>query len=287
MIGRSPPMVRLARLVSRCAPMRVATLLRGESGSGKELVARALHALGDRPDSPFIAVNAAGLGETLGASALFGHVRGAFTGASDSRLGAFRRAGDGSLFIDEIASLSPRLQAQLLRVIEEGVVTPLGSDEESNVGMRLITATCEPLEQQVARGAFRADLYQRLSACVIGVPPLRDRRADIPLLTRSFCRADPLNHHIDPDALPLLRSYSFPGNVRELRNILIQAALYAEGPTITESDIRIVLAERSHKAKPTPAQARALVAELNGNISAAARTLRLPRSTFRDLLKRS
>src|SRR5262245_2650680 len=159
MIGRAPAMLRLGALVQKVASLSVPTLVRGESGSGKELVARAIHALSARSEGPFVAINAATLEGDLAASALFGHSRGAFTGASQERQGAFRRADGGTLFIDEVGSLPLKVQAALLRVVEEGAVRPLGDDRVVAADVRIVAATCEPLEAMVDRGQFRTDLY--------------------------------------------------------------------------------------------------------------------------------
>jgi DNA-binding NtrC family response regulator len=307
MVGNTKVMWRMARLVRRSAVLDVSVLVRGESGTGKELVARALHRLGRRRDGPFVAINGATLCETLGPSALFGHVRGAFTGASETRQGAFRRADGGTLFIDEVAALSPRLQAALLRVVEEGAVIAVGSDQLTNVNVRLVTATCEPLEQLVAQGVFRSDLYQRLSTCVVTVPPLRDRLADLELLVAHFVNAAPLSGcRVSDAAIALLSNHDFPGNVRELRNVLTQASLMADGPLIDLTEIEMVLQARvvptalaaaplavrqgtgpRRLNRPDPARAVALLEEAGGNISMAARIARMPRSSFRDLVRRA
>jgi len=288
MIGDAPPMQELARLVRRVAPVDLPVLLRGESGSGKELVAQGLHGCGPRRAMPFVAINGAAVSDTLGASVLFGHTKGAFTGASTRRLGAFRQADGGTLFIDEVAALSAQVQGALLRVVEDGQVRPVGDDRCIPVNVRLVAATCEPLPALVERGRFRGDLYQRLTGCVLRVPPLREHLGDL----------RPLSHHllaglamgtdrIDDAALDELSRYPFPGNVRELRNVLAQASLYCDGETISGPEIAAVLDERlpDRPRRLQPSQAVTLVRRTRGNVSAAARYAGIPRSTFRDLLR--
>jgi DNA-binding NtrC family response regulator len=290
LVGDAPPMRRLTQLVERVAPLEAPVLVRGESGSGKELVARALHQWSRRAAGPYVTVNAATLGEDLGGSALFGHARGAFTGAHEARSGAFRRAHRGTLFIDELGSLPLRVQATLLRAVEEGVVQPLGEDRSHAVDVRLVAATCEPLEHMVARGAFRADLYQRLSVCVLAVPALRERLSDLPALVRYLVSASGMgDYRVADDAIDLLQHYSFPGNVRELRNVLTQAAICASSGSIGAAEVAEALAQRSTPLKPrlTPEEALSLLDEHGGNISAAARSAGVPRTSFRDLARRA
>jgi DNA-binding NtrC family response regulator len=288
MVGSSPPMRRLARRVHRLAAVDLPVLVRGESGSGKELVARALHALGPRARAPFVAINAATLHEGLCGSALFGHVRGAFTGAHESRLGAFRGADGGTLFLDEIGSLSAAVQPALLRVLDGGEVLAVGGDRGVAVDVRLVAATCEPLEDRVRRGLFRADLYERIAACVVRVPALRERLEDLEVLCEHALRAAQLgDHSLGPGTLALLRRHEFLGNVRELRNVLAQAALDADGGVIRSEDVRDVLCERTgERVLVTADRARALLDETRGNVSAAARRAGVARTTFRDLLRR-
>ena len=289
-VGCSPPMRDVSRLVRRCAERNIPTLIRGETGTGKELVAHALHDLGPRRRERYVAINGATLTDELGAAALFGHVRGALTGAEDRR-GALRTAHRGTVFIDEVAALSPRMQAMLLRVLEEGLVRPLGSDHEELVDVRIVSATCEPLERLVREGAFRSDLFQRLAACVVSLPPLRERQGDIPLLVaRLLGDAGIGQYHVDDEALTLLAAEPLPGNVRELRNVLMQASLQIDGRTICGETMRAVLRCRGGAAasdgEPVSTEAaRALVAAHHGNVSAAARAAGMARSTFRDRLR--
>lgn len=286
-VGRSPAMRAMAELVRRVAPLRVPVMVLGESGAGKELVARALHRYSQRAAGPFVPINGATLTGELAGSELFGHRRGAFTGASADRAGAFRRAKGGTLFLDELAALSLSVQARLLRAVEEAAVLPLGADDPEPVDARLVTATCEPIEALVERRAFRADLYQRLSVCVVRVPPLRERREDIPLVVRALlARLALAGYELGPGVDDELRRHPWPGNVRELGNVLLQAALGSEGSRIELGAVQAVVRDRwGGRGLLEPEGARLLLAESGGNVSAAARRARIPRSTFRDLLR--
>ncbi|WP_437693428.1 sigma 54-interacting transcriptional regulator [Sorangium sp. So ce176] len=287
LVGRSRPMRQLAAAVRRVAPLQLPVLLRGESGTGKDLVARAIHAESTRADRPFVVLNAATILRELAESELFGHRRGAFTGAMRDRRGAFVEANEGTLFLDEIASLSLEVQAKLLRVVEEGVVRPLGSEGPTPVNVRLIVATCEPLETLVAERRFRVDLYERLAVCRIQLPALRERPDDIPLLAEHLLASSEVGlRPLSPGALVALRAHRWQGNVRELRNVLIQAALRAKGRVLPEH-VTAVIAEREPppRRKISPADALRAFEEVGRNISAAARLAEIPRSTMRDLLR--
>jgi len=287
LIGTSPPMRCLAAAVRRIAPLRLPALLRGESGTGKDLVARALHDESPRAGRPFVAINAATIARELAESELFGHQRGAFTGALRDRRGAFREAHGGTLFLDEIAALPLEVQAKLLRAVEEGSVRPLGAEATTRVDVRLVAATCEPLEAMVAARAFRADLYERLAVCVVQVPTLRERTEDLPMLARHLLAASEVgNKRFGSGALAALTTHRWPGNVRELRNVVVQAAVRA-GPVIEAGDVEAVLAERMtrSRARVAPAEALRIFEEAGQNVSAAARRAALPRSTMRDLLR--
>jgi DNA-binding NtrC family response regulator len=290
MVGRSPAMEQLSRLVRRIAALRVPVLLLGESGSGKELVARAVHSASPRAEGPFVALNGATLSLELSGSELFGHRRGAFTGARSDRAGAFRQACGGTLFIDEVAALPLGVQARLLRAVEEGWINPVGSDEPVAVDVRIVAATCEPLEQLIARRAFRSDLYQRLSSCVVRIAPLRERRSDIPALAdHLLARSEVGPRRLGLGVAELLQAQPWPGNVRELGNVLVQAGLRSDSGRIEISDVVEALSERVGARRCTarlgPEQARALVGKAGGNVSEAARRACLPRTTFRDLLR--
>ncbi|HVY46343.1 MAG TPA: sigma 54-dependent Fis family transcriptional regulator [Minicystis sp.] len=286
-IGSSLPMRRLASAVRRVAKLRLPVLVRGESGTGKDLVARAVHTLGPRARRPFVALNAAAIARELAESELFGHERGAFTGAMRDRRGAFREAHLGTLFLDEIAALPLEQQAKLLRVVEEGAVRPVGGESVVHVDVRLVAATCEPLEALVASRRFRADLHERLAVCVIHVPPLRARLEDLPALARHVLDASEVgDKRLSRGALHALTGYRYPGNVRELRNVVVQAAVRA-GRVIQAEDVASVFAERAGRARRRlgPDEALRLFEDCGRNVSAAARRAELPRSTMRDLLR--
>ncbi|MFT3693648.1 MAG: sigma-54 dependent transcriptional regulator [Kofleriaceae bacterium] len=226
LVGTSPAMRRVYELIDRVAPSPAAVLVRGESGTGKELVARAIHDRGPRHERPFVAVNCTALPEALLESELFGHTRGAFTGAAAARTGLIVEASGGTLFLDEIGDMSATLQTRLLRVLQEGEVRAVGSDASRHVDVRIIAATHQDLETRIERGEFRADLYYRLDVVPITVPPLRDRLDDIPLLADHFLmRARTRNPHtaveqLAPDVMAALRRHVWPGNVRELENLI-------------------------------------------------------------------
>ena len=238
-VGRSEPMQEVFRLVSQVAPSRSTVLITGESGSGKELIAKAIHAHSPRADEPFVPVNSGSIPVDLLESALFGHVKGAFTGAIKSHKGFFEAANGGTLFLDEIATLTPETQAKLLRVLQERELRPVGSNETVQVDVRIIAATHEKLEELIAGGEFREDLYYRLNVIGIHLPPLRNRRGDIPLLVKHFfdrfCREnqrflDPHGHselELTSDAMSVLMDHSWPGNVRELENAVERAVVLA------------------------------------------------------------
>ncbi len=226
MVGRGARMNALYDLIERVAQAQAPVLIRGESGSGKELVARALHFGGPRRERPFVAVNCTALPESLLESELFGHTRGAFTGATSGRRGLFSEADGGTLFLDEIGDMAPALQAKLLRAIEEGEVRAVGADGTRTVDVRVIAASHQDLEARIKQGEFRADLYYRLNVVPIVVPPLRERREDIPQLAAHFlaraCERNPgaLVRRLSPEALGVLARSPWPGNVRELENVL-------------------------------------------------------------------
>jgi len=233
LVGRSPKMRELYALVERIALSSAAVLIRGESGSGKELVARALHGAGARRDRPFLAINCTALPESLLESELFGHARGAFTGATSARAGLFVEASGGTLFLDEIGDMAPSLQGKLLRVVQLGEIRPVGSDESRAVDVRLVAATHQDLETRVANGSFRQDLYYRLNVVPIVVPPLRERLDDVPILAEHFlAAARARNPHspvarFAPEVVTTLARYAWPGNVRELENLIERLVVVA------------------------------------------------------------
>ena len=237
-IGQSPKMKAIFDLIQTVAPQNSRVLITGESGTGKELVARAIHENSARSNEPFITINCGAFPETLLESELFGYTKGAFTGANENRRGLFQAAHKGTLFMDEIGNMNQAMQVKLYRVLQEGKVRPLGSNEEIDVDVRVIAATNRDLEKAIAAGEFREDLFYRLSVIPLHVPPLRDRRDDIPLLARHFLESfrNSMNKKIDgisPDAMRRLESYDWPGNVRELENTIERAVALESGREIS------------------------------------------------------
>lgn len=241
-IGRARAMHEIFDIIRHVAPTRATVLIMGESGTGKELVARAIHHSSPRSNRPFIAFNCAALPASLIESELFGHEKGAFTGATARRQGLFGAADGGTILIDEIAELDIALQAKLLRVLEEKSYTPLGSTQEVKVDVRIVSSTNRDLAQAVRDGDFREDLYYRLKVVSIVLPPLRERREDIPLLARAFLEQAVAEHdlrdfRLDPEAIRVLQAYDWPGNVRELRNAVESAAVLARGDVIGKENL--------------------------------------------------
>jgi DNA-binding NtrC family response regulator len=245
-------------LIARVANSQATVLITGESGTGKELVARAVHRLSPRRGKPFIAVNVGALPETLLESELFGHEKGAFTGAAERRLGRFELADTGTLFLDEIGEIPPATQVKLLRVLEEREVTRVGGTQTIPVDVRVVAATNRPLREHVDEGAFRADLFYRLNVLSVYLPPLRERREDIPLLVRKFVTEfsqlhDRAFNGISADALALLVEYQWPGNVRELRNLVESMVVLAHGREIVADDIpRAIRESGGRRLLPVP-----------------------------------
>ena len=245
LIGESAPMRRLRAMVATVAPARIPVLIEGETGTGKELVATMLHTLSGR-SAPFVAFNVCALGESMFEDALFGHSRGAYTGALSESLGFLREAHGGTLFLDEISGLPVWLQAKLLRAIETGVFRPIGAARDSESDFRTVAATNERLEQLVGEGRFRADLAHRLRGVVLTVPPLRDRVDDIPFLVEHFVRRGQSNDIVvvTRDALEMLQQRVWPGNVRELRQVVEAAAVF--GRDVVDVDaVALALANRA------------------------------------------
>jgi two-component system response regulator PilR (NtrC family) len=228
LLGKSPPMQRVFDILRKIASTRTSVLLIGESGTGKELAARALHELSQRSDHPFVAVNCGAIPESLLESELFGHVKGAFTGASSDKQGLFEAAHTGTLLLDEVAELPVAMQVKLLRVLQERKVKPVGGVSEREVDVRIVAATNRDLETEVEKGTFRQDLYYRLNVIQLRMPPLRERREDLPLLVDHFVRKFSAEHErnvvrAEPEVMSALMSYHFPGNVRELENMVERA----------------------------------------------------------------
>ncbi len=237
-IGQSPKMREIFDMIQTVAPQTSRVLITGESGTGKELVARAIHENSQRAQAPFITINCGAFPETLLESELFGYMKGAFTGAAENRQGLFQAAHGGTLFMDEIGNMSLTMQVKLYRVLQEGKVRPVGSNEENDVDVRIIAATNKNFEKEIAEGRFREDLYYRLSVIPIQLPPLRERREDIPLLARHFLETfrksmeKPING-ISPEAMRQLEAYEWPGNVRELENTMERAVALESGSEIS------------------------------------------------------
>ena len=243
LIGNSQAMQRVRSMIDKVAETDATVLVRGESGTGKELVARELHERNSvRRNGSFVAVNCAALPSELIESELFGHEKGAFTGAAARREGKFEQADNGTLFLDEIGDMSANVQAKLLRALEERRIERLGSNESIPVDVRIVSATHRPLEQEIANGNFRADLFYRLRVVTVDIPPLRERREDIPMLAETFVRLA-ADHYDLPErtlsqgTLKRLLEYNWPGNVRELKNTIDRAVIMAEGDEITPRDL--------------------------------------------------
>lgn len=303
-IGRSPSMTRLFEAVALVAPSDATVLIVGESGTGKELIANAIHQNSPRKDQPFIKVNCAALPETLLESELFGHEKGAFTGAMARKQGRFQLAHNSSILLDEVAEMAPTTQAKILRVLQERQFEPVGSTQTIKVDTRVIVATNKNLEKEIQEGRFREDLYYRLNVVTVDVPPLRQRREDIPLLADFFLKqyAEKNRRPIDgftPRATDLLMRHDWPGNVRELENIIERAVIMARGEMITPMEFPIDLQNLDEDLKEsridlTPGRSlkeveKAMILrtleEVEGNRTHAARILGISRRTLQLKLK--
>jgi DNA-binding NtrC family response regulator len=256
-IARDPAMEEALNVVARAAPSRATVLVRGESGTGKELVARAVHDASPRADKPFVGVNCAALNKGLIESELFGHEKGAFTGAIDRRVGRFEQANGGTLFIDELAEIPAEVQVKLLRVLQERKIERVGSGTEIEVDVRLIGATHRDLQGLVADGGFREDLFYRLNVVSVQLPPLRSRKRDIPVLVEHFlARYAEENaktiEGVSKEAMDLLMRYVYPGNVRELQNIIERAVVMARGDVVTKNDLSLEGQEMQSAAESLP-----------------------------------
>ena len=265
LVGRSAPMIAVFKLIAQAARTDATALILGESGTGKELVARAIHDFSARRTRPFLSVNCSGLTDTLLEAELFGHMRGAFTGATGERAGLFEAADGGTLFLDELASTSPAFQQSLLRVLQSGEVRRVGSTQTRRVNVRVIGASNAPLRDLVAAGTFRADLYYRLSVLSIELPPLRERTGDVELLTAHFLQnarepgAPPL--HLTREAAEALAAHNFPGNVRELENALRRAVALSSGGLVTIDCLPPEIGARRSKAAAAESPEQRLVAD--------------------------
>jgi two-component system response regulator HydG len=312
MVGRGPAMQDVFGLIRRLAPHVRTALVTGETGTGKELVARALHTLGPRSSKRLVTVNCSAVVETLFESELFGHVRGAFTGATDHKAGLFETADGGTLFLDEIGELPLAVQAKLLRALENGEVQRVGSLESRKVDVRLIVATNRPLLDEVAAGRFRDDLYYRLNVAEVALPPLRMRREDIAHLTAAFIREFARRFNktvagVTPDTARMLADAPWPGNVRELRNVLERACILTDAEILIETDLAGMLEALADaraggaddplvrgfsSERPAPLETIArdhmirTLEQVRGNKAVAARLLGISRRAFYRQLER-
>jgi DNA-binding NtrC family response regulator len=308
LVGRSGPMVAVYKLIAQAARTEATVLIMGESGTGKELVARAIHDFSTRRAQPFLSVNCSGLTDTLLEAELFGHTRGAFTGAAAERGGLFEAADGGTLFLDELASTSPAFQASLLRVLQSGEVRRVGSTQPRRVNVRVIGASNAPLRELVANGSFRSDLFYRLSVLSIELPPLRARTGDIEILTTHFLQrfheaGDP-PLHLTREAMEALAGHAFPGNVRELENALRRAVALSSGglitidclpreiaatrakPAVPESPERRLVADRPTMEELQRRYLQLILEETGWNRRRAASVLDLDRRTIQRLIAR-
>ena len=306
-VGGSAAIRRVVERIEKVAPTAARVLVTGESGTGKELVARALHRLSPRARRPFVEVNCAAIPAELIESELFGHVKGAFTGAVSDRTGKFEQAQGGTLFLDEVGDMALPAQAKVLRSLEEGRVTPVGGARATEVDVRVVAATNKVLEDSVAAGDFREDLFYRLNVVPIRVPALRDRREDIPMLVAHF--ADRVTHacavqakDFSPEAIDVLASLQWPGNVRELKNAVERLLILCTGPTVDKSDVGQLESARSSADGFAPllaleslrdfatAAERAFIAaklgEQGGNVAETARRIGLQRSSLYRKMER-
>ena len=304
-IGRSPAMVRLLETVAQVAPSEATILITGESGTGKELIAGAIHFNSPRKDGPFVKINCAAITETLLESELFGHEKGAFTGAYRKKEGRFRQAHGGSLFLDEISEMSLAMQVKLLRVLQEREITRVGGEEVIEVDVRIIAATNKHLLQEIEAGRFREDLYYRLNVVTLNMPPLRERREDIPLLAQHFLSMFSETNRkqikgFTPQAMDRLLKYDWPGNVRELMNGVERAVVLSRSEYLDEEDLPMMLRNASFSGEilakdavlgdmPLDEVEKASVLKTlkltDGNKSEAARRLGITRRTLHKKLK--
>ena len=302
-VGRSLAIQKLVEEIERAGPSHARVLIQGEHGTGKELVARALHASGPRRAMPFVAVNCSAIPEELIESELFGHERGAFTGATQARRGRFEEAHAGTLFLDEVGDLSPRAQTKLLRVLQEQELTRVGGSRVIRVDVRVIAATNRDLAERTRSGEFREDLYFRLAVIPITVPPLRERAEDIPLLAEHFTgqlsrETGGRPRRFAPAALEMLGRHSFPGNVRELHNLVERLLIMSPGPAIGPDQVRAVLPQAAAAAASGPLrlgdavqefekkEIESALAETAGNMTQAAARLGLERSHLYKKMKK-
>ncbi len=291
-LGTSPVMCRLFQLIERASACDLSIYLEGESGVGKELVASQIHRLGNRAHGPWVTLNCGAIPDTLLESELFGHERGAFTGAQHRRLGKFELADRGTLFLDEVADLSSHAQVALLRAIQQREITRVGGNTSIKVDHRIITASNQPLARLVEQGRFRADLYYRLNQLTLHVPPLRERIEDLPELVRSITNTLRVQVHrekleVSPTFLKKLAEHGWPGNIRELQHVLSQAALLEDGPTLQGTHFipQPWVAVVKHPERDRRARVEQALANARGNKSRAAQALGVSRKTLYEWLR--
>jgi two-component system response regulator HydG len=297
-IGRSAPMQKIFSLIPEVAASDASVLLIGETGTGKELVAKAIHAKSRRAHYPFVPINCGAMSESLLESELFGHQKGAFTGAQQARKGFLEVAENGTLFLDEVGEISPKMQVDLLRVLQDKKVVRLGSRQSITVDFRLISATSRDLSRQIADGAFREDFFYRINVIQIDIPPLRQRKEDIPPLVAHFL--EKLGHEttrkvdrVSPGALEVLTAYDWPGNVRELENAVERAVVLAKSRTLGQADFAFLKASSAlapgacaSLEEVETAHIRKVLADCDGNVTRAAGILGINRVTLHKKIKR-
>jgi DNA-binding NtrC family response regulator len=305
LVGREPRMIEIFKTIGAVAGTPAPVLVRGETGTGKELIARMLHANGRTSGSPFMAVNCAALPENLLESELFGHVRGSFTGATGDRRGRFELAGDGTIFLDEIGDTTPAFQTKLLRVLQEGELYPVGGEQPRRTKARVIAATHRPVEEMIVTGAFREDLYFRLRVVEIVIPPLRERKGDIPLLVQHILGRirDGMGRDVTvpDDVMAAILAHRWPGNVRELENALTRAAVLARGNAIQLQHLGLRRADGPAPTAPAENGKKGVVRSLDeieaehvqqalalcaGNKSRVARALRISRPRLDRIIQK-
>ncbi|HEU0300272.1 MAG TPA: sigma-54 dependent transcriptional regulator [Longimicrobium sp.] len=305
-IGESVPLRAALKVARQVSDSTATVLVHGESGTGKEMLARVIHESSGRARGPFVAVNCAAIPETLLESELFGHEKGAFTGAAARRVGRFERASGGTLFLDEVGDMSPGMQAKILRVLQEEEIERVGGDRPVAVDVRVVAATNRDLGVEVAAGRFREDLYYRLAVVVVHLPPLRERGEDVELLARHYLEHFARKHgrgvyDLHDGTVELLRSYPWPGNVRQLRNVVERALLMAEGPVLLPEHLPDEVRLGQHPGDPRSngghdgllplrelehLHIRRALALAGGNLGATAHLLGIHRNTLRQKLRR-
>jgi len=304
LIGKSAPMTKLMDTVTQVAPSEASVLITGESGTGKEMIAGAIHYNSRRKDGPFVKINCAAITETLLESELFGHEKGAFTGADRRKEGKFRQADRGSIFLDEVSEMSLSMQVKLLRVLQEREIVRVGGEEVIKIDVRVIAATNKELIREIQAGRFREDLYYRLNVVTLHVPPLRDRREDIPLIAQHFLTLFAEKNHknikgFTPRAMDRLLKYNWPGNVRELMNAVERGIVLSRSEYLDEEEFSLVLQDQPRSVEPPVPQITApsldaveketilrALETSGGNKSEAARCLGITRRTLHLKLKK-